>query len=639
MRVPNTIQTEQELRDTLDLLYARSKEGKSFTGILELVLNEQTIVTAIHNIKSNTGARTAGVDGKNVNHFLQMPYDQVIELVQGSLNDYKPLPVRRVHIPKHNGKKRPLGIPAFIDRVVQECIRIVIEPILEARFYNHSYGFRPYRSTEHAIARVTRMVNSNSTWAIEGDIKGLFDNVNHSLLIRKLERLGIIDKRILAIIQKMLKAGIMEKGVFSQSTTGTPQGGILSPLLANAYLNDFDWTIARKFHLPSFADRFSSIGNAQRYLREKGVVPKFLTRYADDWVIQTPSEDEANRLHRWLVKYFKHRMKLELSEEKTLITDVSKRPVKFLGFHIKAEARRGINGRSKIMVAKNYPDPERVKQQVRSLREQIDYMARRLDDRLRAIEIENLNSMIVGIAEYWKMGTSKKVLDKIDSLVSTMAYYRFRKVYKKSVYEHLVPLHALSNRVNRHSLDSRGQPMVRRDKTWAVEVDGFLVGITKAYITPIDYAKQYSQDLTPYSNSGRSLYLKIKSGKPLPLARQPLYDDEALYRSLFDKDPLHNFEFIMNREYAFSQTLRKGKGIYACQVCGAELAKGFKECHHKNPKLPLDKVNKVSNLLWVCTEDHRFIEYGIPDGADLKKSRRNKIIKYRSIKFGSDGPI
>lgn len=483
------------------------------------------------------------------------------------------------------------------------------------------------------------MVNSNSHWAIEGDIKGFFDNVNHSLLIRKLERLGIIDKRILAIIKKMLKAGIMEKGVFSQSVTGTPQGGILSPLLANAYLNDFDWTIARMFHKPSFAERFSSIGNAQRYLKDKGTLPKFLTRYADDWVIQTPSEAEAKRLHRWLVKYFKYRLKLELSEEKTLITSVTEQPVKFLGFHIRANARRGIKGRSKITVAKTYPDPERVKQQIQSLREQICYIARRLDDRLRAIEIENLNSQIVGIAEYWKMGASKRVLNKIDSLVSIMTYYKFRKIYGKAVYEHLVPLHNLSNRVNRHSLDAKGKPLARRDKTWAVEVDGLKVGITKAAITPIQYARQFGQELTPYSSNGRSLYLKVHEGRRLPLARNPLYDDEALYRSLFDKDPLHNFEFVMNREYAFNQTLRKGKGIYACQVCGDELVKGFKECHHKNPKLPLDKVNKVSNLLWVCTEDHHFIEYGIPDDADLKMSRRNKINKYRKIKFGSDGPI
>ncbi|MEK5400107.1 group II intron reverse transcriptase/maturase [Paenibacillus odorifer] len=637
MRVPNTIQTEKELRETLDLLFAHSKKGKSFTGILELVSNDQTIITAIHNIKSNTGAKTAGVDGKNVDHFLQMPYEEVILLVRDALNDYKPLPVRRVHIPKRNGKKRPLGIPAFIDRVVQECIRIVIEPILEARFYDHSYGFRPYRSTEHAIARVARMVNSNSQWAIEGDIKSFFDNVNHRLLIRKLERLGIIDKRILAIIKKMLKSGIMEKGIFIESTTGTPQGGILSPLLANAYLNDFDWTIARMFHIPSFSDQYSTISNAQRVLRKKGISPKFITRYADDWIIQTPSEVEASRLYRWLIKYFNHRLKLELSEEKTLITDVSQQPVKFLGFHIKSEVRKGINGLSKIAVAKTYPEPERVKQQVQSLREQIRYIARRRDDRLRAIEIENLNSRIVGIAEYWKMGASKRILKKIDNLVSTMVYFQFKKVYKKSLYEHYVALHMLSNRVNRHFSDAKGKPITRTDKTWAVKINGLWIGITKAYITPIQYARQYGQDLTPYSDRGRSLYLRIHEGKRLPLARQPLYNDEALYGSLFHKDPLHNFEFVMNREYAFNQTLRKG--LYVCQICTCELVKGEKECHHKNPKLPLDQVNKVSNLLWMCTEDHRYIEYGIPDEVTLKKSRRDKIIKFRKIRLGSDGPI
>ena len=239
--------TETELKEFQDLLYEKSGQGISFTGLLEAMVNEATIVTAVHNIKSNKGSKTAGVDGMSMDRYLQMPRDELITLIQSTAANYRPKPAWRVYIPKSNGKRRPLGIPTMLDRIVQECVRIILEPICEARFYPHSYGFRPYRAQKHAIRDIINVINAGckssdqAVWAVEGDIKGCFDNINHRVLLQKLWRIGIHDKRVLKLISQMLKAGYIESDLFYTTKAGTPQGGILSPLLSNVYLNDFDW--------------------------------------------------------------------------------------------------------------------------------------------------------------------------------------------------------------------------------------------------------------------------------------------------------------------------------------------------------------------------------------------------------------
>ncbi len=153
--------TETGLKKFQDLLYEKSGQGISFTGLLEAMVNEATIVTAVHNIKSNKGSKTAGVDGVSMDRYLQMPRDELIALIQSTTTNYKPKPARRVYIPKSNGKRRPLGIPTVLDRIVQECVRIILEPICEARFYPHSYGFRPYRAQKHAIRDIVNVINAS----------------------------------------------------------------------------------------------------------------------------------------------------------------------------------------------------------------------------------------------------------------------------------------------------------------------------------------------------------------------------------------------------------------------------------------------------------------------------------------------
>lgn len=243
--------TEKELKQFQDLLYEKSGQGVSFTGLLEAMVSEVTIVTAVHNIKSNKGSKTAGVDRMKMDKYLQMPKEELFQLIQSNISNYKPKPAKRKYIEKANGKKRPLGIPTVLDRIIQECMRLILEPICEARFYPHSYGFRPYRAQKHAIRDIVNVINASvkskdqPVWAVEGDIKGCFDNINHRLLLKKLWRIGIHDKRVLKIISQMLKAGYIDQDLYHATEMGTPQGGILSPLLSNVYLNDFDWYVGR----------------------------------------------------------------------------------------------------------------------------------------------------------------------------------------------------------------------------------------------------------------------------------------------------------------------------------------------------------------------------------------------------------
>lgn len=192
--------SETDLKRFQDMLYEKSGQNVSFTGLLEAMANEVTIVTAIHNIKSNKGSQTAGVDGVKMDKYLQMPKEALLKLIQSSFADYRPRPAMRCYIEKSNGKKRPLGIPTVLDRIIQECVRLILEPICEARFYPHSYGFRPFRAQKHAIRDIVNVINANvkskdqPVWAVEGDIKGCFDNINHRLLMKKLWRIGIHDK-------------------------------------------------------------------------------------------------------------------------------------------------------------------------------------------------------------------------------------------------------------------------------------------------------------------------------------------------------------------------------------------------------------------------------------------------------------
>lgn len=234
------------LQRKYDKLYEQSKNNKNFTKLYNLIISEENIVLAYRNMKTNTGSQTAGVDKRTIKDLKKLTTEKLVEMVRKRLCNYHPYGVKRVEIPKPDGSKRPLGIPCIIDRLIQQCILQVLEPICEAKFYERSNGFRPNRSAENAIAQVYKMIHQQDLhFIVSVDIKGFFDNVNHKKLMQQLWNIGIRDKKVLSIIKAILKAPIhMPDGTICNPDKGTPQGGILSPLLANIVLNDLDWWIA-----------------------------------------------------------------------------------------------------------------------------------------------------------------------------------------------------------------------------------------------------------------------------------------------------------------------------------------------------------------------------------------------------------
>lgn len=610
-----------ELKKFQDFLYEKSKNNIVFTGLLEAMISEVTIVTAIHNIKSNKGIKTAGVDKVKMDKYLQMPKEQVISIVQKNFKHYLPKPARRIYIDKSNGKKRPLGIPTIMDRIIQECVRIVIEPICEAKFYPYSFGFRPYRAQKHAVRQIINIINGSTkskqqpVWALEGDIKGCFDNINHRILLNKLWKMGIHDKRVLKIIQQMLKAGYIEGELFCKSRIGTGQGAIISPLLANVYLNDFDWYIGRQYCQPF--RQCKHVRNDTRRLRWSGVTPKYNIRYADDWVIMTSTKYEAERLKRKLSKYFKYRMKLELSEEKTKVTDMRTSGIKFLGFVIKAEKPRKTPGDNRQhLVGKPYPDMENLSKKIKNICKEIRKLKMYTSDSMKIAQIMYINSVIMGIAEYIKTGISGHAFHVIDRRINNCCLSVWKRLYPKTYNQMQTSLENLSNLPHRHN--------DYISKTFAMKYEDKWIGFTMAFITHVKYEKKpFNQKMTPYTGEGRKIYVNYRTkNKPLPMNRPSINSPNDLKMSLYSKTKA-NFEYYMNREYAFNRD--RGK----CRCCKISLWDNeSKNCHHVNNKLTMDKINKVQNLAWVCRDCHKLIHNSpFPDTID--KLVQKKILKFR----------
>lgn len=317
-------------------LAARASEdpGYRFHNLYQLLHWEYWIRCAAQTVLSRPGSRTAGVDSKTKDDFLN-DYDRQIHAIVGQLKEktFRPQPVRRVHIPKAPGKMRPLGIPALRDRIVQEALRMMLDPIYESDFQPHSYGFRKGRSTMDAIAVLMPGFNSCSKrfYVIEGDLESYFDTVNHRKLIRLLKR-RIADRSVIDLIWSFLKAGLMEGRLFSKTEAGVPQGGVLSPLLANVYLNEFDRWADEKWHCLSTYQR-------QR-LRSSGRGTYQMVRYADDFVVISNDTIAGVRQARDEIKAFlESELRLKLSEEKTRITHVND-GFDFLGFRSRGASQR-----------------------------------------------------------------------------------------------------------------------------------------------------------------------------------------------------------------------------------------------------------------------------------------------------------
>ena len=322
------------MQNVFDELYACSKNGNNFYKLYEIIISKENILLAYRNLKTNPGSKTPGVDKKTIADISRLTDDEVVSKVRNKLRYYHPQAVRRVYIPKPGSdKKRPLGIPTIWDRLIQQCILQVLEPICEPKFHNHSYGFRPNRSCEHALSRSITLVNlANHHYCVDIDIKGFFDNVDHGKLLKQIWTLGIRDKRVISIISKILKSEIVGEGIPSK---GTPQGGLISPLLSLIVLNELDWWVSNQWE--TFMPRKGNNNGWYTYARKyTNLKDGFIVRYADDFKIMCRTYKDAKRYYYATVDFLKTRLGLEISEEKSKVVNLKKNSSNYLGFKMKS---------------------------------------------------------------------------------------------------------------------------------------------------------------------------------------------------------------------------------------------------------------------------------------------------------------
>lgn len=401
------------LRGQLCDLYEQSQQGKEFKHLMKLVVSEENIVMAYRNICKNSGSFTPGVDGKTIKDIQKHPIEDVVRKVQNKLVQYQPKCVRRVEIPKESGKTRPLGIPSIWDRLIQQCVLQVLEPICEAKFYDRNNGFRPYRSAQNAIAQCYKMIQiQNLHYVVDIDIKGFFDNIDHTKLIQQMWALGIRDLKVLAIVKAMLKADILFKDIIIEPETGTPQGGILSPLLSNIVLNELDWWVASQWdRFPANSgyefQRTDSKGNvivdrSQKWtlLRSRSNLKEmYIVRYADDFKIFCRDFETAQRVYPAVVQWLDSNLHLQISEEKSGITDLKKNYMDFLGIKIKA-----VQSGAKWIVESHMTDKALAKAKEKVKEACKDLLNQNNQSQINA-NISRYNSIVAGLHNYYSMAT------------------------------------------------------------------------------------------------------------------------------------------------------------------------------------------------------------------------------------------
>ena len=599
-----------DLQSCFDELYAKSKQGDVFTNLIEIISSEENIRLAYRKIKRNSGSQTSGVDRLNIKDIEKMPAEKLVEIIQRKFQYYKPKPVRRVEIPKPNGKTRPLGIPTIVDRLVQQCILQVLEPICEAKFHERSNGFRPNRSAEHALAQCYKMIQVQKLYfVVDVDIKGFFDNVNHSKLIRQMWTLGIRDKQLICIIKEMLKAPIiMPDGSTQYPMKGTPQGGILSPLLANIVLNELDWWISSQWETMLTHSEIKTtaakngtmcLSNIYKVLRKSMLKEMHIVRYADDFKIFCRRRSDADKVFIAVKQWLKDRLSLETSDDKSKVVNLKKHYSEFLGFKLKAVRKGG------KFVVRSHMSDKAVKRETEKLKEQIKAIEFRKNTEDEIKRIYQYNSIVFGIHNYYKYATDVN-LDcmAIQFQINTVLYNRLNRRLKKcgSISRKYIAEHYGKSKMMRYI---NGEPLC-----------------------PIGYVQ-----------TKNPMYKKKKICKYTAEGREEIHRnlkfDETVMTVLHmlarAYTPNRSVEYMDNRVSLYAAQYGK------CAITGKVLWIDEIHCHHK---MPLSKggTDEYKNLIIVHIDVHKLIHATKPetiqaylDKIKPDKSQLDKINKLRML--------
>lgn len=609
------------MTQTFDNLYERATQNQNFNNLIDIIISTNNILLAYRELKTKSGSKTPGCDGITIKDLENLSNDEFLYEVRKRFEHYRPRKVKRKVLRKPNGDKRLLGIPSIWDRIIQQCILQILEPICEAKFYSRSYGFRPNRNTEHAIAEAISKINHNNMYyAVQVDIKEFFDNINHSKLIKQLWSLGIHDKKLLAILKEILKAPIqLENGKTIKPISGTPQGGIISPLLANVILNEFDWWVATQWEIfkpkqwnPEIIENGPSTHAKVRYaIRQQGarLKPMFLVRYADDFIIFTDGEENAHKILTACRDWIENRLSLETSTENSKVVNLKKNSVEFLGFTIKAikkgkSNKRGQSGNK--YVAETHISPKAIARIKTSLHKQIKRIQKSPNSQKCIREIGKYNSMIIGIHNYYKIATQVNAdLNALAMDIERQQYNRFPKA---------PPNAEKTNGFTRHG-NYEGN-----DEGYKPYLQSKMMRYLMKYpILPIGYVQtrnpmRKNKAINKYTARGRKLIHKslptVTESELRYLRENPIINERA------------TIEYNDNRISKY--VAQKGK----CAVTGLELNVTNMHCHHKNPWI-LTKDDSYENLTIILPEVHKLIH----------ATNKNTINKYVTMLQLTDSQI
>ena len=612
-----------QMQNIFDELYAKSQSGEIFTDLMQLILSRENILLAYRNIKGNKGSKTPSTDNVTIEDIGKLSADEYVEklrfIVTGSRHGYLPKPVRRKDIPKPNGKLRPLGIPCMWDRLVQQCIKQIMEPVCEAKFSENSFGFRPLRSVEHAIQRIYQLMQrTNLHYVVEFDIKGFFDNVDHSKLIKQIWSLGIRDKHLLYVIKQILKAPIkMPDGEIQYPKKGTPQGGVISPLLANIVLNELDHWIDSQWIEHPITEKYSykvnsngskDLGHAYRAMKTTGLKEMYIVRYADDFRILCRTKSEAERTKIAVSKWLWERLRLEVSPEKTRIVNVKKKYSEFLGFKIK------VHSKGRKWTVESHVCDKALCRQKEVLIEQAKKVAKPPQHSTESYEIHLYNAKVVGAQSYYKIATHINI-DFNGLNLAVMRVFTNRLRTQKC------------NRLRR-----KGRPLTKAEKE--------LYGNTPMmrYVAGLDepiYPIGFVQHKPPWTKKRKANLYTAEGRKEI---HDNLRINTSLMVQMMKSSGKNSTEYSDNRISLYSAQWGK------CGITGIEFqCLEDIHCHHKLPK-QYGGTDRYDNLLLLLPQVHRLIhatdEITIRKYLELLKLDKTQILKLNKYReLAKNNPI
>ena len=602
-------------------LYADSQKGKEFKHLVEIIALPENIRLAYRNINANHGSKTAGTDGRTIKDLERLSDEKLVALVQRKLDWYQPQSVRRVEIPKGNdpAKVRPLGIPTILDRLIQQCVLQILEPICEAKFHEHSYGFRPNRCQEHAIALVYKNIQvSHCYFVVDIDIKGFFDNVNHGKLLKQMWTLGIRDKQLLSIVSAMLKAEVAEIG-FPEK--GTPQGGIISPLLSNIVLNELDWWVAsqweefptrKKYATGTNYNGSENKGNKYKMLRDYTTLKEVTcVRYADDFKLFTKNYQQAKKLFYAVQDWLKGRLGLDISPEKSKIVNLRKQYSEFLGLRIKA-ANHGSKQKPNYVVESHIKEKsiEKISECMKRLIHDIEFPGP--GKRAEHAAVARFNAYVFSAHNYYDMATM--VCHDLHPLA-----FSVHKSLKARLRKRLKTAKQARKKKLRYPI-----PDFIKERYGDSDQLRFVRGYA---LIPIGYVKHRNpmmkrRVINSYTTEGREAIHK-KLGRNI--------DTNIMHYLMRNPIPYRSAAYNDNRISLYCAQFGK------CAITGEKLEIGNIHCHHKLPK-HLGGSDEYKNLVIVSESVHRLIHATNPEiirkylqKLNLDAKQLRKLNKLRSL--------